>query len=81
MVSSFQSHASVAREVLRIAPGSIHGRALLAGALARRGSTAEARRLGGQIAGLDPGFSSARHAEALPYATGLSSRTSSTICA
>ncbi len=58
---------SVAREVLRIAPGSIHGRALLAGALARSGSTAEARRIGGQIAGLDPGFSSARHAEALPY--------------
>lgn len=58
---------SVAREVLRIVPSSIHGRALLAGALASSGSGTEAHSIGAQIIELEPGFSSTRYAEALPY--------------
>jgi class 3 adenylate cyclase/tetratricopeptide (TPR) repeat protein len=58
---------SVSREALRIVPKSINARALLAGALVRGASPAEARSVGGQIVELDPDFSSTRYAEALPY--------------
>lgn len=58
---------SVAREALRIVPTSVNGRVLLVSALARGGSPAEARSIGREIVELDPGFSSTRCVEALPY--------------
>jgi class 3 adenylate cyclase/tetratricopeptide (TPR) repeat protein len=58
---------SVAREALRIVPTSTNGRVLLVSALARGGSPAEARSVAREIVELDPGFSSTRCAQALPY--------------
>ena len=58
---------SVARELLRIVPGSLHGRLLLVSALVRGGGLAEAEGIGRGIVESEPAFSSARYARALPY--------------
>ncbi len=58
---------SVARELLRIAPASLHGRLLLASALVRGAWLSEARGIAREVADDEPGFSSTRFAQALPY--------------
>ena len=58
---------SVARELLRIVPGSLHGRLLLVSALVRGGGLAEAEGIGRGIVESEPAFSSTRYARALPY--------------
>lgn len=56
---------SVARELLRIVPGSLHGRMLLVSALVRGGGLAEARRVAGDAR--EPGFSAGGYSAGLPY--------------
>ena len=58
---------SVARELLRIVPGSLHGRLLLVSALVRGRGLTEARDIGRRVAESEPAFSSAGYASALPY--------------
>ncbi len=61
------SAISVARELLRIVPGSLQGRSLLASALVRGAALAEAAHISQEILALEPGFSTGRHVAALPY--------------
>ena len=51
---------AAAREVLHLAPHSIHGRVILASSLVRAGWTAEARRVGADILAEDERFSTSR---------------------
>jgi adenylate cyclase len=58
---------TAAQEGLRIAPQSVNCRLILASALVRGGWLADARRVAGEVAGLAPDFSLARHAAQEPY--------------
>lgn len=58
---------SAAQEGLRIAPQAVNCRLILASALVRGGWAADARRIAGEVAGLAPDFSLARHAAQEPY--------------
>ena len=54
---------AAASEVLRLAPGSVQGRVILASSLVRAGSLAEARRVGAEISSGDETFSISRFKE------------------
>ena len=58
---------TAAQEGLRIAPQSVNCRLILASALVRGGWSVDARRVAGEVAGLAPDFSLARHAAQEPY--------------
>jgi TolB-like protein/Tfp pilus assembly protein PilF len=58
---------SAAQEGLRIAPQAVNCRLILASALVRGGWVADARRIAGEVAGVAPDFSLARHAAQEPY--------------
>jgi class 3 adenylate cyclase/TolB-like protein len=61
---------SVARELLRIVPGSLHGRLLLASASVRGRAFGEARDIGRRVVESEPAFSSANYVRGLPYRDG-----------
>ena len=58
---------AAAREAIRIAPGAVNARALLASTLVRAGWTAEARAVVGEILRLDGGFTTAAYRASQPY--------------
>ena len=54
---------AAANEVLRLSPGSVQGRVILASSMVRAGSFAEARRVGAEISSVDETFSISRFEE------------------
>jgi len=59
--------AAAARELLRVVPGSLEARVILAGALAQSGALEEARNIVAEVLERNPQFSSRAYAEKLPY--------------
>lgn len=59
--------AATARELLRIVPGSLEGRVILAGALAQAGDLDEARSAAAEVLEKAPAFGSRAYADRLPY--------------
>ena len=59
--------AAAARELLRLVPGSVEARVILAGALAQAGDLDEARGAAAEVIEKAPAFSSRAYAEKLPY--------------
>jgi adenylate cyclase len=59
--------AVAGREIVRIAPATLHGRLILTSSLVRAGWVADARRIAREILALDKNFSRARYAAAQPY--------------
>lgn len=59
--------AAAARELLRLVPGSLEGRVILAGALAQAGDLEEARRVATEILERSPQFGCHAYVDKLPY--------------